>query len=144
MANQPTGGSTCTTCGLSFVGHRDFDSHRVGRHDALFTPETPWGRRCLGVDELRNAGWYQDRFRRWGHGRRKKSKPPTAGNVAIADTAAAVAPVAGAQPANNSRWPSRDRAGPPSDRRRRRRRTARPRSFFARPAKPSPMAHDRP
>ena len=48
MSVKLTGGSTCTSCGCSFTGDRDFDSHRAGLHTALYSAERPWGRRSLG------------------------------------------------------------------------------------------------
>jgi hypothetical protein len=66
----------CTTCGLDFTGVDDFDSHRVGKHAYLYAeglamyPPREDGRRCLDLDEMVAAGWYQDRRGRWAHPRR--------------------------------------------------------------------------
>jgi hypothetical protein len=55
--------SRCPTCRVEFTGTRDFDSHRYGPYD---------GRRfCLIVRELELKGWFQDRYGRWSHPRRR-------------------------------------------------------------------------
>jgi len=54
--------NACGACSQDFTGVRDFDSHRVGRHDG--------DRRCLGTGEMRVKGWFVDRYGRWSHPRR--------------------------------------------------------------------------
>jgi hypothetical protein len=55
----------CTTCGQDFGGTKAFDKHRVGKHEYLYDPEHPDGRRCLTHGEMVKRGMYVNARDRW-------------------------------------------------------------------------------
>ena len=61
----------CTACGVDFGSVAAFDKHRVGRHAYTLTeglamePPREDGRRCLDLDELRDAGFVRNALGRW-------------------------------------------------------------------------------
>jgi hypothetical protein len=55
----------CRACREDFGSLSAFDAHRIGRHEALWSPEREDGRRCLDAGELSERGWHQDRHGRW-------------------------------------------------------------------------------
>jgi hypothetical protein len=55
----------CRACGEDFDSIAAFDAHRVGKYEYVWTPEQEDGRRCLDTEELEQAGWRRDRWRRW-------------------------------------------------------------------------------
>lgn len=61
----------CRSCGLDFIGERDFDSHRTGKSAYDFSLKNLDGRRCLAESELIDKGWLKDKNGRMGHPRRK-------------------------------------------------------------------------
>ena len=70
----------CVSCGLDFTGVRDFDAHRVGAHAYTYAEGLRMkssredGRRCLDVDDLQAAGWFLDRYGRWSHPSRRRTR----------------------------------------------------------------------
>jgi hypothetical protein len=61
----------CRDCGQDFSSVRAFDRHRVGVHAYTYSqgvamePAREDGRRCLGLDELEDAGFRQTASGRW-------------------------------------------------------------------------------
>jgi hypothetical protein len=64
-ANPPLIGEDCQcpTCGLTFVGERAFDRHRVGEYGA--PKGHPEGRRCRSLAEMHAAGMGQNAVGQW-------------------------------------------------------------------------------
>ena len=62
--------SLCSTCNEDFGGVTAFDMHRVGKHEAVASPEFPEGRRCLNREEMLGRKMRLDMYGRWrGPGR---------------------------------------------------------------------------
>ena len=58
----------CSACRENFGSVYAFDSHRIGTHEYLFSPDDPSrldGRRCRAVIELKALGWNKDVQGRW-------------------------------------------------------------------------------
>jgi hypothetical protein len=55
----------CTSCGQVFASISAFDKHRIGKHDYLYSPERPDGRRCRAPAELGVLGMHKDSRQRW-------------------------------------------------------------------------------
>jgi hypothetical protein len=64
----------CGACSEDFAGVRDFDSHRVGKHDYLWSLDQEDGRRCLHPSEMIEAGWKQNTYGRWVHARQARRR----------------------------------------------------------------------
>jgi hypothetical protein len=63
----------CPTCRRNFAGVSDFDSHRVGAHDHVWSVDRPDGRRCRAIDEMLADGW-DNGDRGWRHPRRVRER----------------------------------------------------------------------
>lgn len=55
----------CRRCGQDFSSVANFDSHRVGKHEYLWSVDQEDGRRCLDVEELEMRGLRRDKYGRW-------------------------------------------------------------------------------
>lgn len=70
----------CAACSEDFAGVRDFDSHRVGKHDYTFQegaamePPRYNGRRCLAPQEMIEDGWAKNELGRWVHAREARRR----------------------------------------------------------------------
>jgi hypothetical protein len=49
--------NVCSACGQDFGSVLAFDSHRIGKHAYVYSPEHPDGRRCLTVKEMRQKNF---------------------------------------------------------------------------------------
>jgi hypothetical protein len=52
--------NVCAVCGEDFGSVSAFDAHRTGRHEHVFSPQDPEGRRCFSAGELIRRGWTRD------------------------------------------------------------------------------------
>ena len=55
----------CSACGRDFSSVTAFDLHRTGKHEHLFSPEHPDGRRCRDDEEMIDKGMRLDASGRW-------------------------------------------------------------------------------
>jgi hypothetical protein len=55
----------CRSCGEDFGSVRAFDTHRLGRHEYLYSDDQPDGRRCLSIEELSVKGFVKNSADRW-------------------------------------------------------------------------------
>lgn len=55
----------CRACNQDFSSVKNFDRHRVGKHEYLFSADHLDGRRCLDIEEMTNLGWTFNERKQW-------------------------------------------------------------------------------